>query len=126
MYEKPRMYGDDTILKMWTDTPQVKINSGLNIIQSLLKVNKLTLNVKKIKYALIGSRPKLDLVPGNFTVKVNNISLNENLSVVCGDIYRERIIRNTGNSEIELLELWLPQIVKRDLKIYWMNWAGKY
>lgn len=126
MYEKPRMYADDTILKMWTDTPQVKINSGLNIIQSLLKVNKLTLNVKKIKYALIGSRPKLDLVPGNFTVKVNNISLNENLSVVCGDIYRERIIRNTGNSEIELLELWLPQIVKRDLKIYWMNWAGKY
>ena len=126
MYEKPRMYADDTILKMWTDTPQVKINSGLNIIQSLLKVDKLTLNVKKIKYALIGSRPKLDLVPGNFTVKVNNISLNENLSVVCGDIYRERIIRNTGNSEIELLELWLPQIVKRDLKIYWMNWAGKY
>ena len=68
-------------------------------------MDKLTLNVKKIKYALIGSRPKLDLVPGNFTVKVNNISLNENLSVVCGDIYRERIIRNTGNSEIELLEL---------------------
>ena len=72
-----------------------KINSGLNIIHSCLKVNKLTLNVKKTKYVLIGNRPKLDLVPGNFTVKVNNISLkrvtvykslDENLSAVCGDI----------------------------------------
>ena len=72
------MYADDTTLTSAAedvDTLQVKMNSDLNIIQSWLKVNKLTLNVKKTKYLLIGSRPKLDLVPGNFTVKVNNISL---------------------------------------------------
>ena len=60
LYSTPRMHADDTTL---------------NIIQSWLKVNKLTLNVKKTKYLLIGSRPKLDLVPDNFTVKVNNIFL---------------------------------------------------
>lgn len=38
-------------------------------------VNKQTLNVKKTKYMLIGSRPKLDLVCNNFAVKVDNIPI---------------------------------------------------
>ena len=38
-------------------------------------MNKLTLNVKKTKYMLIGSRPKLDLVSNNFAVKVDNIPI---------------------------------------------------
>ena len=50
------------------------MNSDLDKIQTWLKVNKLTLNVKKkTKYVLIGSRPKLDLVSNNFAVKVDNI-----------------------------------------------------
>ena len=36
-------------------------------------MNKLTLNVKKTKYMVIGSRPKLELLSDNFRVKVNNI-----------------------------------------------------
>ena len=56
-------------------TLQVIMNSDLDTIQTWLKVNKLTLNVKKTKYMLIGSRPKLDLVSNNFAVKVDNIPI---------------------------------------------------
>ena len=51
------------------------MNSDLDTIQTWLKVNKLTLNVKKSKYMLIGSRPKLEQVSNNFAVKVDNISI---------------------------------------------------
>ena len=37
-----------------------------------LKVNKRTPIVKKTKYMLRGSRPRLELLSDNFTVKVNN------------------------------------------------------
>ena len=78
VYSKPRMYADDTTLTSAAEDPdtlQVIMNSDLDTIQTWLKVNKLTLNVKKTKYMLIGSRPKLDLVSNNFAVKVDNISI---------------------------------------------------
>ena len=65
VFSKTRMYADDTTVTSAAEDPdtlQVKMNSDLNKIQTWLKVNKLTLNVKKTKYMLIGSRPKLGLV----------------------------------------------------------------
>ena len=63
-------------IPLYPDTLQVKMNSDLDKIQTWLKVNKLTLNVKKTtKYMLIESRPKLDLVSNNFAVKVDNIPI---------------------------------------------------
>ena len=76
VFSKPRMHADDTTLTSAAEDPdtlQVKMNSDLDKIQTWLKVNKLTLNVKKTKYMLIGSRPILDLVSNNFAVKVDNI-----------------------------------------------------
>ena len=75
---KPRMYADDTTLTCSAenaDTLQVEMNSDLSKIPTWLKVNKLTLNVKKTKCMLTGSRPKLELLSDNFTVKVNNIHI---------------------------------------------------
>ena len=72
------MYADDTTLTCSAenaDTLQVKMNSDLSKIPTWLKVNKLTLNVKKTKYMLSGSRPKLELLPDNFTVGVNNVPI---------------------------------------------------
>ena len=49
---KPRMYVDDTTLTCSAenaDTLQVEMNSDLSKIPTWLKVNKLTLNVKKTK-----------------------------------------------------------------------------
>ena len=47
----------------------------MNLIQSWLSAKKLTLNVKKTKYALIGSQFKLSQINSDFTVKVNNTPL---------------------------------------------------
>ena len=43
----------------------------MNLIQSWLSANKLTLNVKKTKYMPIRSQFKLSQINSDFTVKVN-------------------------------------------------------
>ena len=47
----------------------------MNLIQSWLSANKLTLNVKKTKYMHIGSQFKFSQINSDFTVKVNNTPL---------------------------------------------------
>ena len=51
------------------------MNYDMNLMQSWLSANKLTLNVKKTKYMLIGSQFKLSQINSDFTVKVNNTPL---------------------------------------------------
>ena len=51
------------------------MNYDMNLIQSWLSANRLTLNVKKTKYMLIGSQFKLSQINGDFTIKVNNTPL---------------------------------------------------
>ena len=76
LFSKPRMYADDTTLTTSAEDPRVlehKMNCDMNLlIQSWLSANKLTLNVKKTKYMLIGSQFKLSQIKSDFTVKVNN------------------------------------------------------
>lgn len=55
------MYADDTTLITSAEDPCVfdhKMNYDMNLIQSWLSANKLTLNVKKTNYMLIGSQFK--------------------------------------------------------------------
>ena len=95
------MYADDTTLTCSTenaDALQVRMNSDLSKIPTWLKVNKLTLNVKKTKCMLTGSRPKLELLSDNFTVKVNNIHIE-----------RVTVYKSLGVSIHENL-LWKTQI----------------
>ena len=78
LFSKPRMYADDTTLTTSAEDPCVlehKMNYDMNLIQSWLSANKLTLNVKKTKYMLIGSQFKLSQINSDFTVKVNNTPL---------------------------------------------------
>ena len=59
------MYADDTTVTSSAQDPCVleqKMNYDVNLIQSWLSANKLTLNVKKTKYMLIGSRFKLSQI----------------------------------------------------------------
>ena len=48
----------------------------MNLIQSWLTANKLTLNIKKTKYMLIGSKFKLSQIHNDFTVKIHNTPLD--------------------------------------------------
>ena len=78
LLSKPRMYADDTTPSSSAEDPCVlehKMNYDMNLIQSWLSANKLTLNVKKTKYMLIGSQFKLSQINSDFTVKVNNTPL---------------------------------------------------
>ena len=52
------------------------MNFDMNLIQSWLIANKLTLNVKKTKYMLIGSKFKLSQIHNDFTVKVYDTPLD--------------------------------------------------
>ena len=52
-----------------------KMKYHVNLIQSWLSANKLTLNVKKTKYMLIGSQFNLSQINSDFTIKVNNTPL---------------------------------------------------
>ena len=52
------------------------MNCDMNLIQSWLTANKLTLNVKKTKYMLIGNNFKLSQIHDDFTVKVHNTPLD--------------------------------------------------
>ena len=59
LFSTPRMYADDTTLTTSAEDPCVlehKMNYDMNLIQSWLSANKLTLNVKKTKYMLIESQ----------------------------------------------------------------------
>ena len=66
------MYADDTTLTSSAEDPYVlehKMSCDMNLIQSWLTANKLTLNVKKTKYMLIGKKFKLSQIHDDFTVK---------------------------------------------------------
>ena len=101
MFSKPRLYADDTTLTTSAEDPWVleyKMNYDMNLIQSWLSANKLTLNVKKTKYMLIGSQFKLSQINSDFTVKVNNTPL-------------ERVIEHkTLGVQIDESLSWRPHI----------------
>ena len=82
LFSKPRMYADDTTLTTSAEDPCVlehKMNYDMNLIQSWLSANKLTLNVKKTKYMPIGSQFKLSQINSDLTVKVNNTPLERKI-----------------------------------------------
>ena len=75
LFSKPRVHADDITLTSSEEDQCVlehKMNCDMNLIQSWLSANKLTLNVKKTKYMLIGSQFKLSQINSDFTVKANN------------------------------------------------------
>ena len=58
----PRLYADDTCLALTSHDPpdlQIKLNGDLNKIQSWLRANKLSLNVKKTKYSIVATQYKI-------------------------------------------------------------------
>ena len=67
---KVEMYADTSLTTSSPDpmTLEFKLNSDLKKIQNWLHSNKLTLNVKKTKYAIIGSRYKLNNLNHDFIV----------------------------------------------------------
>ena len=71
LFSKPKMYSDDTTLTSSAEDPYIlghKMNYDMILIQSWLTANKLTVNTKKTKYMLTGSKFKLSQIHNDFTV----------------------------------------------------------
>ena len=68
------MCADDTSLTLSAYDPTTlkeKLNKDLEEVQKWLKFNKLTLNVKKTKYIIVGSHYRLRHLNGDLNVTVN-------------------------------------------------------
>ena len=78
-YSEPRMYVDDTHLTYWSGNIhfiQSSLNEDLLNISLWLTANKLTLNMTKTEFMLIGwRRQKLDNLPSLPSLNVNNIPI---------------------------------------------------
>ena len=72
------MYADDSSLTLSAYDPttlEEKLNKDLDEVHKWLKSNKLTLNVKKTKYMIIGSHYRLRHLNGDLNVTVNSQQL---------------------------------------------------
>ena len=70
----PRMFADDTSLtaagKTLNEAEEIA-NKDLNNVKAWLSSNKLSLNIAKTEYILIGSRPKISSIDVQPTVKID-------------------------------------------------------
>ena len=71
----PRMFADDTNLAAVSKTlgeAEERASVNLRNVQKWLSLNKLSLNIAKSEYILIASRPKINTIDVQPTVKINS------------------------------------------------------
>ena len=74
------LFADDTVLycsSKCSDVLQQKLNADLSRVCNWLKVNHLTINIKKSKFMLIGSSKRLATLSSSLTVSIGNVPLEE-------------------------------------------------
>ena len=74
----PMMYADDTCLTVSSNDPkdlELKLNNELRKVQTWLRANKLTLNVKKTKFLILGSQARLSNLNYRFNIQINGQSI---------------------------------------------------
>ena len=72
---EPRMYADDTHLTYAGDNAdniQLHLNQDLQNVHNWLRENKLTLNMTKTEFMLIGSRQRLSTLTESPTIAIND------------------------------------------------------
>lgn len=91
----PALFADDTNLSVsGTTTSEIedKLEMDLNNVHCWLLANKLTLNVKKTEYMLIGSRQKLSKVNSDPILRIGSESINRvSLTKTLGVLVDENI-----------------------------------
>ena len=73
---QPRMYADDTHLTYagdCVDNLQLYLNQDLDNVHNWLRANKLTLNMTKTEFMLIGSRQRLSTLTDSPTITIHDI-----------------------------------------------------
>ena len=77
---EPRMYVDDTHLTYAgssVDNIQFYLNQDLENVHNWLRANKLTLNITKTEFMLIGSRQRLSNLTDSPTITIDNVRISQ-------------------------------------------------
>ena len=77
---EPRMYADDTHLTCAGDNAdniQSRLNQDLENVHNWLRANKLTLNMTKTEFMLIGSRQRLGTLTESPTLAINDFQVSQ-------------------------------------------------
>ena len=77
---EPRMYADDTHLTYASDNVdniQLHLNQDLENVHNWLRANKLTLNMTKTKFMLIGSRQRLSTLTESPIFAINDFEVSQ-------------------------------------------------
>ena len=77
---EPRMYADDTHLTYAgdnVDNIQLHLNQDLENVHNWLRANKLTLNMTKTEFMLIGSRQRLSTLTESPTFAINDLEVSQ-------------------------------------------------
>ena len=77
---EPRMYADDTHLTYAgdnVDNIQLHLNQYLENVHNWLRANKLTLNMTKTEFMLIGSRQRLSTLTESPTFAINDFEVSQ-------------------------------------------------
>ena len=85
-YSSTRMYADDTNLTAsGSCIPEIKsvLDKDIKRVVDLLCANKLTLNVIKTEYLLIGSWQRIASLTNNLNLLINGITLKQAQEVKC-------------------------------------------
>ena len=78
-FGRGRMYADDTNVSFSSNNLidlQKEMSIDLERVATWLLENKLTLNILKSEYMLVGSRQRISSLEGKFQLQINNISLS--------------------------------------------------
>ena len=87
---KARLYADDTNLTVSSsELPQIKelMSSDLKHVSTWLVVNKLSLNVLKSEFMIIGSKRRLATLDGNVDLSVDGYSLKRVQQTKCFGVH---------------------------------------
>ena len=129
-HSKPSMFADDTNVSIPADSLEeleVHLNSDLDNIHQWLVANKLTLNVSKTEYMIIGSRSKLSKITENPMIRIGNEFLNrvnttKSLGVIIDDRLRwedhidsisKKVSR--GIVAIKLIKPFVPESILKQI-----------
>ena len=85
-YSIGRSFADDTNSTFSTvdlSILQIEKSNDLNIIFDWLSSNKLTLNIPKTDFMVIGSRQRIAALAGNISLSVNGLRLEQVESTKC-------------------------------------------
>ena len=75
----PRMFADDTSVSYASNSDEELeniMNSDLKNLYSWLTTNRLSLNIVKTEFMIIGSRQKIRVTDGELNIKMNDNKIN--------------------------------------------------